>query len=194
MLIAAILTASGLMYLSYSITESMSNAQNAAIIGVIGLFLGYFYTAKPIRLVSRRGLGEIAIFLAFGPLLTLGSLFAISTSTIELFSVDFYNAIYLGIPLGLLTTNILYINQFPDANSDSKTGKNHLVVTLGKKIARWGYLIILLGAFLAEVAVFIAKMLGYEDVEDKPNVDFWQRLENGEVLDADNMFSNDTIK
>jgi len=54
--------------------------------------------------------------------------------------------------------------------------------------------IILLGAFLAEVAVFIAKMLGYEDVEDKPNVDFWQRLENGEVLDADNMFSNDTIK
>ena len=149
MLIGAILTASGLMYLSYSITESMSNAQNAAIIGVIGLFLGYFYTAKPIRLVSRRGLGEVAIFLAFGPLLTLGSLIAISTSTIELFSVDFYNAIYLGIPLGLLTTNILYINQFPDANSDSKTGKNHLVVTLGKKIARWGYLIILLGAFLS---------------------------------------------
>ena len=61
---------------------------------------------------------------------------------IGLFSVDFYNAIYLGIPLGLLTTNILYINQFPDANSDAKTGKNHLVVTLGKKIARWGYLII----------------------------------------------------
>ena len=54
--------------------------------------------------------------------------------------------------------------------------------------------IILLGALLAEVAVFIAKMLGYEDVEDKPNVDFWQRLEDGEVLDADNMFSNDTIK
>ena len=57
MLIGAILTASGLMYLSYSITESMSNAQNATIIGGIGLFLGYFYTAKPIRLVSRRGLG-----------------------------------------------------------------------------------------------------------------------------------------
>ncbi len=48
--------------------------------------------------------------------------------------------------------------------------------------------IFLIGAFLAEVAVFIAKMLGYEDVEDKPNVDFWQRLEDGEVLDADNMF------
>ena len=54
--------------------------------------------------------------------------------------------------------------------------------------------IFLLGALLAEVAVFIAKMLGYEDVKDKPNVDFWQRLEDGEILDADNMFSNDTTK
>ena len=52
--------------------------------------------------------------------------------------------------------------------------------------------IFLIGALLGEVAVFIAKLLGYEDVENKPNVDFWQRLEDGEVLDADNMFSNDS--
>jgi len=50
--------------------------------------------------------------------------------------------------------------------------------------------IILLGALLGEVAVRIAKMLGYE-YEEKPNVDFWQRLQDGEVLDADNMFSNE---
>ena len=51
--------------------------------------------------------------------------------------------------------------------------------------------IFLIGALLAEVAVFIAKMLGYEDVADKPNVDFMQRLQDGEVLDANNMFSNE---
>ena len=62
---------------------------NALIIGVIGGLLGYFYTARPVRLVSRRGLGEIAVFLAFGPLLTLGAYFAISSSTIELFSKEF---------------------------------------------------------------------------------------------------------
>jgi len=50
--------------------------------------------------------------------------------------------------------------------------------------------IILLGALLGEVAVRIAKMLGYE-YEEKPNVDFWQRLQDGEVLDADNMFTNE---
>jgi len=51
--------------------------------------------------------------------------------------------------------------------------------------------IFLIGALLGEVAVFIAKMLGYEDVADKPNVDFWQRLQDGEILHADNMFSNE---
>ena len=54
--------------------------------------------------------------------------------------------------------------------------------------------IFLIGALLGEVAVFIAKMLGYEDVADKSNVDFMQRLQDGEVLNADNMFSNDTTK
>ena len=68
---------------------------------------------------------------------------------VELFSQDFYNAIYIGIPFGFLTTNILFINQFPDTTSDAKTGKNHLVVTFGKKNSRWGYLILLSAAFLS---------------------------------------------
>jgi hypothetical protein len=51
--------------------------------------------------------------------------------------------------------------------------------------------ILLLGALLAEVAVFIAKMLGYEFKDQEYiNTDFYQRLNDGEVLDADNMFSN----
>jgi hypothetical protein len=55
--------------------------------------------------------------------------------------------------------------------------------------------IFLIGALLAEVAVFIAKMLGYEFKDQEYiNTDFYQRLNDGEVLDADNMFSNDTTK
>ena len=51
--------------------------------------------------------------------------------------------------------------------------------------------IILLGAFLAEVAVFIAKMLGYEFKDQEYiNTDFYQRLNDGEVFDADTFFSN----
>ncbi len=113
-------------------------------IALAGLFLGYFYTARPLRLVARRGLGEIAIFLAFGPLLTLGVGFAICDASFGIDSNAFWNCLSLGVPLGLLTTNILLINEFPDMKSDAKTGKNHLVVTFGKKASRWIYLLFLL--------------------------------------------------
>jgi len=126
----------------------LSNVNSANLTGVIqialvGLVLGYFYTARPIRLVARRGLGEIAIFLTFGPLLTLGTGYAIFDGVFEN-SEHFMNCLLLGIPLGLLTTNILLVNEFPDMKSDAKTGKNHLVVTFGKKASRWIYLLFLI--------------------------------------------------
>lgn len=134
-----IITAIGILYLSFLNTGSTSNLINAAIIAIVGVLIGYFYTAKPIRLSSLFGLGELSIFLAFGPLLTLGTGFAISIDTIGLFTSEFYNLLILGIPIGLLTTNILFINQYPDYTSDKEVGKNNLVVLLGKKSSRWVY-------------------------------------------------------
>ena len=151
MLFITALVTSVLLINSFYVTGEFSNALYALTVGFFGGLLGYFYTARPLRLVARRGLGELAIFLTFGPLMTLGSLFAISSSSIELFSDQFYMAILLGIPHGLLTTNILYINQYPDTVSDASTGKNHLIVTFGKKNARWGYLLILSAAFVSSI-------------------------------------------
>ncbi len=143
MLICSIASAMVILLLSYLNTNSYQNAIYVSIIAMIGISLGYLYTAKPIKLSARNGLGELTIFLTFGPLLTLGTGFAISTDTISLFSNEFYNLIFLGIPVGLLTTNILFINQFPDYKADKLAGKNNLVVLFGKKYARWIYLIFL---------------------------------------------------
>ncbi len=125
------------------LSTNSANITSVMLIGLIGLFLGYFYTAPPLRLVARKGLGELTIFLAFGPLITLGTAFAIFNK--DLSSTEhLLNCLLIGIPMGLLTTNILLINEFPDMKSDMKTNKNHLVVTFGKKNSRWIYLIILL--------------------------------------------------
>ena len=125
------------------LSTNSANITSVMLIGLIGLFLGYFYTAPPLRLVARKGLGELTIFLAFGPLITLGTAFAIFNE--DLASTEhLVNCLLIGIPMGLLTTNILLINEFPDMKSDMKTNKNHLVVTFGKKNSRWIYLIILL--------------------------------------------------
>ncbi|MAU59092.1 MAG: hypothetical protein CMC33_05485 [Flavobacteriaceae bacterium] len=137
-----------ILLLSYLNTNSFQNSIYVLIIAIIGIFLGYFYTAKPFKFSYRKGLGELTIFLTFGPLLTLGTGFAISSETIILFSKEFYNLFFLGIPVGLLTTNILFINQFPDYKSDKLAGKNNLVVLLGKKASRWIYLFFLTLTFV----------------------------------------------
>ena len=108
--------------------------------GLIGAFSGYFYTGYPLRLVARKGIGELLIGLNYGPLMTMGAVFAMS-------GVHSWEAFLFGIPLGILTTAILWINQFPDSKSDEIAGKNHLVVVLGLEKASWGYLTLMLMAF-----------------------------------------------
>lgn len=110
------------------------------IFGLIGAFSSYFYTAPPLRLAARRGLGELIVGLNFGPLATAGAVYALTGSVSV---TDFL----IGIPIGLLTTAILWINQFPDEESDRASGKINLVVVLGKSRARWGYLALVSLAF-----------------------------------------------
>ena len=69
--------------------------------------------------------------------MTVGSAIAMSTNIIVLDYQNLRDYILIGIPLGLLTTNILFINQFPDYNSDKISGKINLVVLFGKKLSRW---------------------------------------------------------
>ncbi len=119
------------------------------IFGLVGAFSSYFYTARALRLVARKGWGELLIGLNFGLLLVGGTVYTL-TGTIGL--GDFL----LGVPIGFLITAILWINQFPDYQADKSTGKNNLVVVLGLKNARWGYLLLVVGAF----AVLVYGVIG----------------------------------
>ena len=149
MLIAAIACIVSLSINIFLETKSFYNIYGIFTFGFLGLILTYFYTAKPLRLSARKGMGEFVVFLTFGPLLTLGSAFAMTNTPLDIT----YNAlkffIFIGIPLGLLTTNILLINQFPDYKSDKKSNKINLVVLFGKKLSRWIYLLNLILIFLS---------------------------------------------
>lgn len=114
--------------------------------GLAGILAAYFYTAPPLRLVARKGMGELLIGLCFGPLMVGGTVYALTGSV-------GWPAFAAGIPLGLLTSAILWINEFPDAPSDAQTGKNTLVVVLGKQNARWGYVALLTTAFISIAAL-----------------------------------------
>jgi 1,4-dihydroxy-2-naphthoate octaprenyltransferase len=122
------IAASGLIAVSAAIGVYLATQVGLIVLGfgLAGAFAGYFYTAPPLRLVARHGLGELAIGMTFGPLIT-GGVFATITGEFSWMSM------LIGLPIGLLTSNILLINQVPDAEGDASTGKNHLVVTFGKE-------------------------------------------------------------
>lgn len=115
------------------------------LIGLAGAFSSYFYTAPPLRLAARKGLGELLIGLNFGPLMTAGTVIAL-TGQVS------WQAFAIGLPVGLLTTAILWINQFPDEESDRASGKHNLVVVLGRERARWGYVTLIVAAFALGLA------------------------------------------
>lgn len=117
--------------------------------GAVGALSGFFYTAPPLRLAARRGLGELFVGLNFGPLMTAGAAYALRGS-VE--TGDFL----IGIPMGLLTTAILWVNEFPDTPADLRAGKVHLVATLGVSRARWGYLTLLAAAYGGALALALS--------------------------------------
>ena len=120
-----------------------------AVIGIIGALASFFYTAPPLRLAARRGLGELWVGLMFGPLLTLG------VATVLRGELVWTDALY-GLPPGILTAAILWINQFPDIHGDRATGKMNLVATLGWETARGGYIALVAAAALAIIGLYAA--------------------------------------
>ncbi len=119
-------------------------------IGLLGLAAGWAYSSPPLQLMSR-GLGEATIFLAFGPLITLGTYYVMSDHVS-------WQAFALGVPQGLLIAEVIWINQFPDYQADREAGKGNLVVRLGPNASRYLYCTIMLLAFI--IVIFLVGFVG----------------------------------
>jgi 1,4-dihydroxy-2-naphthoate octaprenyltransferase len=95
-------------------------------VGVAGALVSVFYTAPPVRLV-HRGLGEIAVFLGFGPIMVLGAYF-VQAQQYDL------EPLLVSIPVGILIALVLYVNEVPDRPADAAAGKGTLPVRLSKDV------------------------------------------------------------
>jgi len=101
------------------------------VIGLVGVFIGWAYSAPPFALNSR-GWGELCVALGFGLLIPIGTVF-VQQQTWN------WEVLLVSLPYGLLVTNILYLNQFPDRQADAIAGKHHWVVRLGPEVGKWVY-------------------------------------------------------
>ncbi|THF75644.1 prenyltransferase [Cohnella fermenti] len=122
----------------------------AFIFGALGGLIAYFYVAPPIRFGYRgKGYSEIAILLSFGVLPVTGSYY-VQTSHLD------YRALLLSLPIGLLTTLILFNHHFLHWQADRQAGKKTLVVVWGEKRALVFSRTLLLLAVLAHLACAVA--------------------------------------
>jgi 1,4-dihydroxy-2-naphthoate octaprenyltransferase len=106
-------------------------------LGLAGLFIGWAYSAPPLRL-NGRGLGELCVMAGF--MLIVAGADYVQRGT------DAGLPWFAGLPYALLTTNILFINQFPDREADALAGKRHWVVRLAPEQAARMYVLIALTA------------------------------------------------
>ncbi|HTX73268.1 MAG TPA: prenyltransferase [Rectinemataceae bacterium] len=118
-------------------------------IGAAGYIIAILYTLPPAKF-AYRGLGELAVGLTYGPLITLGA-FVLQAPA----GADVSLAFVLSLPIALLIVNVLWINQFPDYEADKRGDKCNWVVRIGKEKSLPVFATLFFGAYvlIALVAV-----------------------------------------
>jgi 1,4-dihydroxy-2-naphthoate octaprenyltransferase len=112
-----------------------------AVFAALSLLCAFAYTGGPLPL-AYLGLGDLFVFLFFGPIATFGAYFLQK----GFFSWD---PILLGIGSGMLAVMPLVVNNIRDEEEDRMTQKKTLVVRFGKRFGQFEYLFCPLAAALA---------------------------------------------
>lgn len=111
------------------------------VFGLIGMAIAYFYSARPFTL-ARRGLGDVMVYLAMGLLMTWGAYYV----QIPHWSWQMFAA---SVPVGLLITSILNMNNVRDYQEDLRVQKMTLPVRFGRRFGVWYHTCLLFGSYLA---------------------------------------------
>jgi 1,4-dihydroxy-2-naphthoate octaprenyltransferase len=118
------------------------------LVGAASIAAGVLYTGGP-KPYGYEGLGELFVFLFFGVVAVVGSYF-VQVEDLE------WEAFALSVPVGLLASAILVVNNVRDVDTDRRAGKRTLAVKLGRGGARRLFDFMLLLSFVAPVAIWLA--------------------------------------
>ncbi|MHB1324045.1 MAG: 1,4-dihydroxy-2-naphthoate polyprenyltransferase [Coriobacteriia bacterium] len=114
------------------------------VIGLAAILAAFAYTGGPWPL-GYHGLGEVFVFLFFGVTAVVGTYWVQAGTTSAA-------AWLMSVPLGLLITAILVVNNLRDIDQDRAVGKHTLATRVGVRGTRWEYAACIAGAYLAVTA------------------------------------------
>jgi 1,4-dihydroxy-2-naphthoate octaprenyltransferase len=109
-------------------------------IGLAAIFSAIAYTGGPFPL-GYYGLGDVFVFIFFGLAAVAGTYF------VQVGSVS-VAAWWMSVPIGLIVTAILVVNNLRDIENDRKAGKHTLAVRLGERGTRLECLVCMVIAYL----------------------------------------------
>ena len=120
------------------------------LVGLFSIAAGLAYTGGPFPL-GYLGLGDVFVFIFFGLAAVCGTYYvqAGTVSTV---------AIWSAVPIGLLATAILAVNNLRDIETDAQAGKKTLAVRFGVSGARLEYLLMIIGAYLTSLFMWLLNL------------------------------------
>jgi 1,4-dihydroxy-2-naphthoate octaprenyltransferase len=121
-------------------------------IGLGGVLTVIFYTAGP-KPLAYIGLGELAVFIFMGPLMTLGTYFAVSGGA------QTTAALLTGLPIAFTVANILHANNMRDLESDKLASKRTLAVRFGMVRAKQEFAVLAYGAYVMTIILVVLGVL-----------------------------------
>jgi len=130
-------------------------------IGILGLLIGTFYTSHTIVNMKYHGLGDLAVFLNFGILGSLGAYYVQSSA------LSWVPVIW-AIPMSMLVIAILHANNWRDIQSDKKIKIFTIANLLGDKNSLRYYGLLIYGPFALVLMLILIPFLLFPEITAMP--------------------------
>jgi 1,4-dihydroxy-2-naphthoate octaprenyltransferase len=112
-------------------------------VGVVSVAAAWFYTGGP-KPYGYAGWGEVAVFVFFGPVAVLGTLYVQAGSLT-------WVAVAGAVALGCVSASVLVTNNLRDLPTDAASGKITLAVRLGDQASRRLYVVLVAVPFVVSL-------------------------------------------
>lgn len=144
--VVALLAAAGGLYLA------IFRGWPVLVIGGVALVCAVLYTVGPFAF-EDYGLGDLAAFLFFGFVTVCSATYILLGYLVPLSWLG-------GLGAGALVTAILVVNNVRDIESDTRAGRKNIPVRWGRKAGELEFLLMMILAYLAVGAAFLAGWSG----------------------------------
>lgn len=138
------------MVLSIAIYLMLIRGYVVMVLTLAGFLFSFFYTSDPV-VIKHRSLGEIAVFLVWGPLMVGGAYYVISGNLS-------FNPSIASTPIGILVALVLLANNIRDIEYDSSVGVVTIAAKFGRKNGLRLYLALLTLVYLATMFLVVTRI------------------------------------